>query len=213
MSDMIRFTLDGRAVTAAPDETIWQVAKRTGIDIPHLCYTPEPGYRGGRQLPGLHGGDRRRAGACGLLHPQAERRDGGARRRGARSARPRHGDGAAARRSATGRVKPRPVMRALGLGGSHGAFNEPLSRAAVAGSRSQPHGDGGQSRRLHPLHALRARVPGSAGQRRDRHGGPGRAQQDRLRLRRPHGREHLRRLRRMRAGLPDRRAHAGQGGG
>ena len=45
MSDMIRFTLDGRAVTAAPDETIWQVAKRTGIDIPHLCYTPEPGYR------------------------------------------------------------------------------------------------------------------------------------------------------------------------
>ena len=45
MSDVIRFTLDGRAVTAQPDETIWQVAKRIGIDIPHLCYTPEPGYR------------------------------------------------------------------------------------------------------------------------------------------------------------------------
>ena len=45
MSDVIRFTLDGRAVTAEPDETIWQVAKRNGIDIPHLCYTPEPGYR------------------------------------------------------------------------------------------------------------------------------------------------------------------------
>ena len=45
MSDVIRFTLDGRAVTAQPEETIWQVAKRTGIDIPHLCYTPEPGYR------------------------------------------------------------------------------------------------------------------------------------------------------------------------
>ena len=45
MSDVTRFTLDGRAVIAEPDETIWQVAKRNGIDIPHLCYTPEPGYR------------------------------------------------------------------------------------------------------------------------------------------------------------------------
>ena len=26
-------------------ETIWQVAKREGIEIPHLCYSPEPGYR------------------------------------------------------------------------------------------------------------------------------------------------------------------------
>src|SRR5450830_1669477 len=25
--------------------TIWQVAKRLGTDIPHLCYSPEPGYR------------------------------------------------------------------------------------------------------------------------------------------------------------------------
>ena len=41
----ISFTLDGRAVTAAPDETIWQVAEREGIEIPHLCYVPEPGYR------------------------------------------------------------------------------------------------------------------------------------------------------------------------
>ena len=28
-----------------PGETIWQVAKRQGIEIPHLCYSPEPGYR------------------------------------------------------------------------------------------------------------------------------------------------------------------------
>lgn len=41
----ITFTLDGREVTAAPGETIWQVAKRCGTDIPHLCYAPEPGYR------------------------------------------------------------------------------------------------------------------------------------------------------------------------
>ena len=45
MSEQIRFTLDGRQVTAAPDETIWQVAAREGTEIPHLCYAPEPGYR------------------------------------------------------------------------------------------------------------------------------------------------------------------------
>ena len=41
----ISFLLDGQPVTAAPDETIWQVAKREGTEIPHLCYTPKPGYR------------------------------------------------------------------------------------------------------------------------------------------------------------------------
>ena len=30
---------------AREGETIWQVAKRHGTDIPHLCYAPEPGYR------------------------------------------------------------------------------------------------------------------------------------------------------------------------
>jgi formate dehydrogenase major subunit len=42
---LVTFTLDGREVAAAPGETIWQVAKREGLDIPHLCYSPEPGYR------------------------------------------------------------------------------------------------------------------------------------------------------------------------
>ncbi|MEJ8574510.1 formate dehydrogenase subunit alpha [Microbaculum marinum] len=45
MSDTIRFTLDGREVGASPEESIWQVAQRCGTDIPHLCYSPEPGYR------------------------------------------------------------------------------------------------------------------------------------------------------------------------
>ncbi|MDJ0685429.1 MAG: formate dehydrogenase subunit alpha [Alphaproteobacteria bacterium] len=44
-SSAIQFSLDGRSVTAAPGETIWQVAQREGIEIPHLCHTPEPGYR------------------------------------------------------------------------------------------------------------------------------------------------------------------------
>ena len=45
MTDSIRFTLDGKDVEACPDETIWQVARRCGTAIPHLCYSPEPGYR------------------------------------------------------------------------------------------------------------------------------------------------------------------------
>jgi predicted molibdopterin-dependent oxidoreductase YjgC len=45
VSESISFTLDGRAVSAAPDESIWQVAARQGVDIPHLCWRPEPGYR------------------------------------------------------------------------------------------------------------------------------------------------------------------------
>lgn len=42
---MIRFTLDGREVEALPGESLWQVAKRLGTEIPHLCHSPQPGYR------------------------------------------------------------------------------------------------------------------------------------------------------------------------
>jgi formate dehydrogenase major subunit len=45
MTETIRFTLDGQEVEARADETIWQVANRRGTEIPHLCYTPAPGYR------------------------------------------------------------------------------------------------------------------------------------------------------------------------
>src|SRR5436853_90677 len=45
MTDPIRFTLDGAEVEAAPGETIWQVAQRHGVEIPHLCWLPKPGYR------------------------------------------------------------------------------------------------------------------------------------------------------------------------
>ncbi|WP_420549966.1 formate dehydrogenase subunit alpha [Curvivirga sp.] len=41
----VSFVLDGNEVVAKPGETIWQVAQRLGTEIPHLCYTPEPGYR------------------------------------------------------------------------------------------------------------------------------------------------------------------------
>ena len=41
----IQFELDGKQVDAKPGETIWQVAKRQGQEIPHLCYSPAPDNR------------------------------------------------------------------------------------------------------------------------------------------------------------------------
>src|SRR5919108_6626905 len=45
MTQTITFELDGAVVEIRAGETIWQAAKRLGVDIPHLCYAPEPGYR------------------------------------------------------------------------------------------------------------------------------------------------------------------------
>ena len=45
MTERTNFELDGKAVQAAPGETIWEAAKRTGTLIPHLCHADQPGYR------------------------------------------------------------------------------------------------------------------------------------------------------------------------
>src|SRR6266478_9539743 len=44
-ADPVRFTLDGREVEAPAGETIFRTARRYGIKLPHLCYSPKPGYR------------------------------------------------------------------------------------------------------------------------------------------------------------------------
>ena len=41
----ITFELNGKPVECRPGETIWQAAARVGVEIPHLCWLPEPGYR------------------------------------------------------------------------------------------------------------------------------------------------------------------------
>jgi formate dehydrogenase major subunit len=38
--DTIAFTLNGRTVTAQPGEAIIEIARREGVEIPHLCYKP-----------------------------------------------------------------------------------------------------------------------------------------------------------------------------
>ena len=39
-SERIRFSLNGREVAALPGEPILEVARREGIEIPHLCFQP-----------------------------------------------------------------------------------------------------------------------------------------------------------------------------
>ena len=45
MTNPITFTLDGKQVSASADESIWDVSKREGTRIPHLCHLDKPGYR------------------------------------------------------------------------------------------------------------------------------------------------------------------------
>ncbi|TSE29804.1 formate dehydrogenase subunit alpha [Tepidimonas charontis] len=39
-SQAIAFTLDGQPVQARPGETLWDVARRVGTELPHLCHRP-----------------------------------------------------------------------------------------------------------------------------------------------------------------------------
>ncbi len=45
MKKKVNFFLNGKSVSAESNESIWQVAKKTGITLPHLCYADKPGYR------------------------------------------------------------------------------------------------------------------------------------------------------------------------
>ena len=44
-SEFFTLVVDGREIEARPGETIWSAANRHGIEIPHLCHNPQPGYR------------------------------------------------------------------------------------------------------------------------------------------------------------------------
>src|SRR5579863_6800387 len=39
------FTIDDREIEIRPGETIFRAARRLDIKLPHLCYSPKPGYR------------------------------------------------------------------------------------------------------------------------------------------------------------------------
>ena len=39
------FFMDGKEIDIRPGETIFRAGRRHDIRVPHLCYTPKPGYR------------------------------------------------------------------------------------------------------------------------------------------------------------------------
>ena len=212
MTKPITFTLDGREVTALPEETIWQAAQRLGTSRSRICAgCPSPDT--GRTAIAAPAWSRSRASACCRLPAS------GSRRRGHEG---QHRDRARAKASrqlvfellladqpARADAHDPDLANSGSWADALGRHREPVSRArSTPRAGPQPPGDGGAARRLHPVQSLRARLPRSAGQRRDRHGRPRPRREDRLRLRRPDGQQHLRRLRRMRPGLPDRRVDA-----
>ena len=144
--------------------------KRQGRDIPHLCYSPEPDYRPDGNCRACMveiEGERVLAASCkrtpsvGMKVKIGER----ARGRGAED-----GDGAAGRRSAGARDLARSRFEILALGRQGRGHRKPLPRRRALAWRRQPSGDARQSRRLHPVRPVRARLPRGPGQRRDRHG-------------------------------------------
>ena len=145
----------------------------------------------GRQLPRLHGRDRGRARARRKLPAHAHARHEGEDPDRPRQDRAPHGRRASAHRSAGDRGGARSGFRALEDRQASEDRSRPFPQARrhrSAGAGPQPRGDGGQSRRLHPVQSLRPRLPRSAGQRRHRHGRPRPSRKDRVRHQRSDGR-------------------------
>ena len=209
------FFIDEREIDIRPGETIFRAARRLDIRLPHLCYSPQPGYRpdGNCRVCMVEiEGERVLAASCirtpapGMKVKTQTERATTARRMVAELLMTDQPDQAHAHDpdSELWKIAKRQKIEV-------GRFPKRDADQGAA-ARSQPRGDGGQSRRLHPLQSLRPRLPRGAGQRRHRHGRPRPSRTDRVRLQRSDGRLDLRRLRRMRAGLPDRRADAGDHG-
>ena len=205
----IKFELDGKQVDASRGRDHLAGRQTPGPRIPHLCYSPEPDYRPDGNCRACMveiEGERVLAASCkrtpsvGMKVKTAER---------ARGRRAENGDGALVADQPARETAHDPDSKFW-----HWAERSASPKAAFPPAERwdadrQPSGDARQSRCLHPVRPVRARLPRGAGQRRDRHGLSQSRRQDRVRLRRPDGRIDLRRLRRMRAGLPDRRADAG----
>ena len=208
MTDAIKFTLDGREVEAQARRDHLAGRETAGHRHPAPVLAARARLSSRRQLPRLHGRDRGRARARGILHPQADRGHEGGHGFGPGEDRAENGHGAAARRPARARGRAPSRIQAVAVGGPHGRERLALPGTREPDARPQPPRDGGAPGRLHPLQSVRARLPRGAGQRRHRHGVPQRRLEDRVRHGRSDGWEHLRRLRRVRPGLPHGRPDA-----
>ena len=160
----IQFELDGKQVEAINGETIWQVAKRQGREIPHLCYSPEPDYRPDGNCRACMvevEGERVLAASCkrtpsvGMKVKTASARAVAAQKMvmellvADQPARQTSHD---------------PEFEILALGREGRGDRKPFSGRRTLGRRRQPSRDARQSRFLHPVRAVRARLPRGPGQ-------------------------------------------------
>ncbi len=95
----------------------------------------------------------------------------------------------------------------MGIAGSD-RYASKFDAASTSTSRARrlESRDRGESRRVHLVRRVRARVPRGAGQRRHRHGAARQPRRAGVRHPRPDGALDVRHVRRVRAGVPDRRA-------
>ena len=201
----VEFKLNGRDVVGYAHETLIQTAQRYGLEIPHLCYKeglrPDGNCRA--CMVEIKGERVLAPSCCRKPAPGMEVvTDSDARRH--------------RRRWCSNCCSPIcPAERhTLDSELDQWARKLEVGKAAFCAAppariRSVSLRHRGQSRFVHPVHALRARVPRRAGQRRHRLRVPRRALEDRVRSRRSDGRIDLRRVRRVRAGVSHRGAHAG----
>lgn len=165
----IEFTLDGRAVTARAGETLWEVARRVGVELPHLCHRPGlPPAGNCRACVVEVAGERTLAASC-CRAPQP---------------------GMQVRTDSERAVRARRTVLELLLADAPASAGlkldselEHWARGGAGARRARRHPPGvhGAAGRLHPVHALRARLPRRAGQRRAGPGRPRRAGAHRLR--------------------------------
>ena len=136
-----------------------------GVAIPRLCY--KPGYRARRQLPRVHGRDQGRARARAVVLPRSRR---AGMEVSSNSARAVHSQKMIVELLASD-MPERAYKTDSELDyWQRDARHRHAALRAPRAARRRPvaSGDGRQPRRLHPVHALRARVPRGAGERRHR---------------------------------------------
>src|SRR6266853_838255 len=186
----VEFKLNGKTVIGRSDETLIETAKHYGIDIPHLCYKEGMRPDGNCRACVVEiKGERVLAPSCCRTPKDGME---------VTTDNPRS---VASQKMVLELLHARFRARSLGEGAE--SRQAALRVAAPAEARPLALGDRGEPGCLHPVHQVPARLPRGAGERRHRLRVPRRALEERVRPRRSHGRFHLCRLRRMRAGLPD----------
>jgi formate dehydrogenase major subunit len=146
-AELIEFRLNGEAASARPDETIIEAAKRHGVEIPHLCYKPGMRPDGNCRACMVEiKGER-------VLAPSCCRKPTAGMEVSSDSPRAVH-----SQKIIVEMLAADVPARVYKLDSELEQWKRWLGLGAAQGRLVAP-GDRGQSRCLHPVHALRARVP------------------------------------------------------